>query len=99
MIYLVYLIAFIVFAPLVLVAAGLPFKINKGVRFFEDNTSTQQYDLPVWLKWLQNPEDGLTGDRRSWKIKMKHNTGEIEDFELDYFKAPTFRIYLYTAYL
>ena len=24
------------------------------------------YDLPDWLKWFQNPEDGLIGDIRGW---------------------------------
>ncbi|MBL1321498.1 MAG: hypothetical protein COA63_010635 [Methylophaga sp.] len=188
---------FIIFAPLVLVAIGLPFKVSQGVREFRDSTSTEQFDLPNWLLWLQNPEDGLTGDSRGWywnvymqgkpdwikmliwsgwrnpwnyfkrvfmgvdirqhrmilkvgqnhvrddigsegfqvlvaehktkhrlfkpfgiywvvpyknkngfmygcrigwKIKLSHNTPQNEEFELDYYKAPTFRIYINRQY-
>jgi len=49
-----------------LVGIGLPFKRTIGSRDFEDGTSVIQYELPNWLKWLQNPEDGLTGDKRGW---------------------------------
>lgn len=64
--YILAILAFIVFGPLVLVGIGLPFKVDKGVRYFDDGTSTQHYDLPRWLLWLTNKKDGLTGDRRGW---------------------------------
>jgi hypothetical protein len=47
-----------------LVGIGLPFKRTIGSRDFENGTSVIQYELPHWLKWLQNPEDGLTGDKQ-----------------------------------
>lgn len=49
-----------------LVGLGLFFKEDRGNRVFKDGTSTTQYDLPQWLLWLTNPEDGLTGDHRGW---------------------------------
>ncbi len=60
------LVLFWVIVPMVLVAVGLPFKKNKGERKFKDGTKTTQYDLPSWLKWMSNPEDGLTGDSKGW---------------------------------
>lgn len=57
------LVAFWVFAPPVLVAIGLPFKVRKGHRKL-DGVIVENFDLPDWLKWLQNEEDGLTGDKR-----------------------------------
>ena len=64
--YFLYLILTIIFLPALLVAFGLFFKVDKGVRYFDDGTSTQQYDLPQCLLWLTNPKDGLTGDHRGW---------------------------------
>lgn len=194
---LLWAILFVVVAPFFLVLIGLPFKVSQGERTFGDGTTTIQYDLPNWLKWLQNPEDGLTGDRRGWywniymdgkpdwwkmliwsgyrnpwnyfkrvfmsvdirkhvmvlqagqdyvrddmgsegfqiitaenkenkrffkpfsiylvvpyknkigrcygcrigwKLKLSHNSDHYEEFELDYFKAPTFRLYFYKEY-
>ena len=66
MIILLSILAFIVFAPSILVLIGLPFKKSLGLRDFADNTVINHYDLPDWLKWLQNKEDGLTGDKRGW---------------------------------
>lgn len=62
----VWALAFIVFAPPVLVAVGLPFRRSLGVRVFDDGRVADNYELPDWLLWLQNPEDHLTGDRRGW---------------------------------
>jgi len=59
-------VAFWVFLPSLLVAIGLPFKQEQGLRTFDNGDPTIQYDLPDWLRWLQNVEDGLTGDSRGW---------------------------------
>ena len=70
MIYFLYLAVFLIFVsvivPAVLVGIGLPFKKSLGLRDFADNTVINHYDLPDWLKGLQNKEDGLTGDKRGW---------------------------------
>ena len=66
MIYALSLLAFIIFAPAILVAIGLPFRKELGLRHFEDGTTISHYDLPDWLYWLQNDYDGVTGDRRGW---------------------------------
>jgi hypothetical protein len=49
-----------------LVGIGLLFKVPLGKRTFKDGTEVDNYELPHWLKWLQNHEDGLTGDKRGW---------------------------------
>jgi len=56
----------LLFVPFILVGFGLFFKHRLGIREFEDGTIIQNYELPDWLKWLQNPEDNLTGDKRGW---------------------------------
>ena len=49
-----------------LVAIGLLFKKDLGARTFKNGVTVQNYELPNWLKWLHNPEDHLTGDKRGW---------------------------------
>jgi hypothetical protein len=64
-----YILAGLLSTPVIsfaLVGVGLFFKVDKGERVFKDGTSTTQYDLPQWLLWSTNPEDGLTGDHRGW---------------------------------
>jgi len=63
---ILWFIGFWVFAPLVLVAVGLPFKRYKGDRLLNNGKTIKQYELPDWLGWLHNLEDGLTGDWRGW---------------------------------
>lgn len=64
-------IAFWWLAPMVLVAIGMPFSVarpsNKrfSIHAMPDKIK-RDIDLPNWLRWLQNPEDGLTGDDRGW---------------------------------
>lgn len=75
MIYALYLAAFLVFVlvvtPALLVAIGLFFKKDLGLRVFTDGTPVNNYELPNWLKWMQNPEDNLTGDKRGWYWNIK----------------------------
>ncbi len=73
MIYLISILTIFIILPATLVAIGLPFKQYLGMRYLDDGVSIPHYDLPNWLKWLQNPEDGLTGDSRGWywNVKMK----------------------------
>ena len=75
MIYLLYLAAILVFTlvivPAILVAVGLFFKQDLGLRHFTDGTTIQAYELPNWLSWLQNPVDNLTGDSRGWYWNIK----------------------------
>lgn len=57
--------------PAILVAVGIPFRRHLGLRSFQDTSVIRHYDLPHWLLWLQNPEDGLTGDKRGWYWNVK----------------------------
>jgi hypothetical protein len=71
MMFFFYIVLFVVFAPAVLVATGLPFRnvIGVSTRFTQHTFPVeyhQKVDLPNWLKWLQNPNDGLFGDKRGW---------------------------------
>lgn len=63
---LIAVLMFFIIAPMMLTAIGLPFKKSLGKRKFKDGTKIDHYDLPDWMKWMQNPEDGLTGDSRGW---------------------------------
>ena len=53
-----------------MVAVGLPFaKPTRYIKFTQYKSPTSgvyQMQLPDWLKWFSNPEDGLTGDSRGW---------------------------------
>ena len=68
---ILYFVLFVIFAPLFLVAIGLPFKKHLGLRDFADGSVIDLYDLPDWLWFLQNPKDGLTGDGRGWFWNIK----------------------------
>ena len=54
------------------VAIGLPFKVlHKGrettfSQYKHPTSAKAHIDLPEWLKWYQNAEDGLMGDDRGW---------------------------------
>ncbi|GEM_PF-3721121 len=52
--------------PFVLVGAGLLFKRPMGTRTFANGLTIRDYELPPCLRWLHNPEDHLTGDKRGW---------------------------------
>lgn len=67
------IIATLAIISFIIVGTGLFFKVKQGERKFKDGTRTTQYDLPQWLLWSTNPEDGLTGDSRGWywNIYMK----------------------------
>ena len=60
----------IIVIPMVVVAIGLPFA--KPMRWIEFSlykkpvSGMYQLQLPSWMKWFQNPEDGLIGDSRGW---------------------------------
>lgn len=60
-----------IIAGLVLVPIGLLFRtLDQGTmkRFTTFNTDRfwVKEDLPNWLRWYQNDEDGLRGDHRGW---------------------------------
>ena len=69
---LLYIILAIILIPMIVVAIGLPFA--KPVRWIEFTlhkkplSGVYQLQLPNWLKWFSNPEDGLTGDVRGWYV-------------------------------
>jgi len=48
----------------VVVAVGMLFKKDLGVRTFSTGETVANYELPDWLYWWQNLEDNLTGDKR-----------------------------------
>jgi hypothetical protein len=58
------LIVFWVIVPIVLTTIGMFFLKDMGRRTFSNGVTVDNYELPDWLKWLQNPEDNLTGDKR-----------------------------------
>lgn len=64
------LILAVILVPMVVVGIGMFFKKPiKEVEFTihkEPEPKVTMYDLPNWLKWFQNPEDGLIGDIRGW---------------------------------
>lgn len=64
--FILYAVAGFFVLSFLLVGIGLCFKKDLGVRTFTDGYTVQNYELPDWLKWLQNPEDNLTGDKRGW---------------------------------
>lgn len=66
MITILYIILAYLIITFGLVGIGLFFKKDLGYKTFKDGTVIQNYELPDWLKWLQNPEDNLTGDKRGW---------------------------------
>ena len=63
---------FAIIASPVMVLIGLPFARENQSRVtqFTQHTNPTLYkkhiDLPDWLRWFQNEEDGMTGDSRGW---------------------------------
>ena len=61
---------FIVVLPMIAVAIGVIYRKACGIVQFTEHIYPYamyiKYDVPAWLKWFSNPEDGLIGDSRGW---------------------------------
>ena len=85
--------------PMVLVAIGLPFaqrRSNLPVTFSQyKNPEPYKYDidLPDWLRWLQNVEDGLMGDDRGWFWNV-YKPALVPD---SWWANPTFKMWWWSA--